>query len=324
MTTACDPVVIVGAGIAGLTAACELGSRGIPVTLIERTDAPGGKMAEVVIDGRTVDCGPTVLTLAEVFADLPLTLPAIAPAEVLARHFWPDGTVLDLFSDTERSVAAISAFAGERDGRGYRAFADAAATIYDALADTFMAADKPATPIALMLRGGLGGLAGFTRLDPYRSLWSMVSEHFSDPRLRQLFGRYATYCGSSPFRAPATLALVAEVERRGVWMVDGGMRRLADALLAAARTYDVDVQFGSPVEDVLVDAGRVRGVRLSDGRIVAASAVLMAADAAALAAGRFGSEGRARPRRVQAAGPFLFRLYRRDARRCCRRAAGAP
>ena len=290
MYASCDPVVIVGAGIAGLAAACELGARGIPVTLIEQADAPGGKMAEVVIDGRSVDCGPTVLTLAEIFADLPLTLPEIAPADILARHFWPDGAMLDLFSETDRSAAAIVAFAGERDAQGYRDFTRAAATIYDALADNFMAADKPPTPVALMLRGGLSGLTGFTKLDPYRSLWSMVSGHFADPRLRQLFGRYATYCGSSPFRAPATLALIAEVERRGVWLVKGGMRRLADALLAAARTHDVETHFGCLVEEVIIDAGRARGVRLSDGRTVAGSAVLLAADAAALAAGRFGAE----------------------------------
>ena len=303
-----DPVLIVGAGMAGLAAANALAAAGVPVMLIEQDVGPGGKMAEVVIDGRAIDCGPTVLTLAGVFADITDALPDLAPANILARHFWSGGETLDLFADDARTRDAIAAFAGESNARGYRAFARAGAAIYDALADSFMAADKPATPLSLMLRGGLSGLAGFTKLDPYRSLWAMISEHFDDPRLRQLFGRYATYCGSSPFQAPATLALVAEVERRGVWLVEGGMRRLADALLAAAQDRGARARFGAGVKDVLVEDGRATGVRLHDGGVVRGSAVLLTADAAALADGRFGRAA-ARGRRRFAAQDRSFSAF---------------
>ena len=295
------PVVIVGAGMAGLTAANLLAAEGVAVLLIEKADAPGGKMATITIEGRAIDTGPTVLTLGDVFADLDIDLPQIEPADILARHFWSDGASLDLFADTGSSADAIAAFAGEGDAKGFHSFTKAGGAILNALEDSFMRADKPANPIDLMWRGGVRGLSGFAKIDPYRSLWKMVSQHFADPRLRQLFGRYATYCGSSPFEAPATLALIAEVERRGVGLVEGGMGRLAEAMWQGAERAGAQGRFGTGVEEILVKGGRAAGVRLSDGSTVQAETVLLTADAAALAEGRFGkapAKGRTRFKRA--------------------------
>ena len=288
--------VVIGAGVAGLTAAIDLAARGVAVHVLERATTAGGKMHEVDVGGLRADTGPTVLTMADVFeqlfADAGVALGdsvTLERADILARHFWSDGSRLDLFADHERSVAAIEDFAGPGEAAGYRAFSAAARAIFDALHDSFMVADKPSSPLSLMARGGLSGLYGFTRLDPYRSLWAMVSQHFRDPRLRQLFGRYTTYCGSSPFHAPATLALIAHAERQGVWLVDGGMQRLADALLALARRLGVTIEFEAEVRRVLVERGCATGIELADGRAVAADTVIATADAAALADGRFGA-----------------------------------
>lgn len=301
-------VVIIGAGIGGLAAALDLSARGVRVTVIDKQAGPGGKMQEALVDGRAVDAGPTVLTLRPVFerlfADAGASLAdevAMTAADVLARHGWSGGATLDLFADERRSADAIAAFAGPAEARGYRAFVRAARTIHQALRASFMEADKPATPLSLMWRGGLAGLAHFTRLDPYRSLWSMVSQHFRDPRLRQLFGRYTTYCGSSPLAAPATLALIADVEREGVWLVEGGMRRLADALLRVARRHGATARFETEVAQVVVERGRAAGVRLATGERIASDAVLLTADAAALAAGQFGADA------ARGSRPFLAR-----------------
>lgn len=291
-------VIVVGSGMAGMSAAIDLAAHGCEVQLLEAADTPGGKMREIAIGDASVDTGPTVLTLIDVFeklfddagADLGACL-AVTPAEILARHFWGDGSQLDLFASEQRSIEAIAAFAGQDNAAGYRTFAAAGRTIHETLDDSFMRADKPATPLSLMWRGGLRGLAGFTKLDPYRPLWDMVSEHMADERLRQLFGRYTTYCGSSPFRAPATLALIAHVERKGVWLVEGGMQRLADALAQLARNLGVHLRCNAPVDRILADGGRASGVRLANGETLAADAVVMAADAAALADGRFGPTG---------------------------------
>ena len=80
---------------------------------------------------------------------------------------------------------------------------------------------------------------------PHQTLWGALGAYFRDPRLKQLFGRYATYCGSSPFAAPATLMLVSHVEQEGVWRVDGGMTKVAAALKSLAISQGVTFHFNA-------------------------------------------------------------------------------
>jgi 1-hydroxycarotenoid 3,4-desaturase len=119
-------------------------------------------------------------------------------------------------------------------------------------------------------------------------MWSALSRYFHDPRLRQLFGRYATYCGSSPFKAPATLMLIAHVEREGVWSIEGGMQELARALAGSAEHAGATIRYNADVAEVLATAGRISGVRLASGERIDARAVIMNADVAAIAGGAFG------------------------------------
>jgi 1-hydroxycarotenoid 3,4-desaturase len=119
-------------------------------------------------------------------------------------------------------------------------------------------------------------------------MWQVLGEYFHDPRLRQLFGRYATYCGSSPFLAPATLMLVAHVEQDGVWLVEGGMHRLALALAQQAARLGVTFRYGVEASEILVAGGRAAGARLASGERLEADAVVSNADVAALATRCFG------------------------------------
>jgi 1-hydroxycarotenoid 3,4-desaturase len=302
-----ERVVVVGAGIGGLVAALELAATGEEVLLLERADGPGGKMRELWIDGRPLDAGPTVFTMRWVFDELFAAIGTslsdqltVHPAQTLARHAWADAesapSRLDLFADIERSVQAIGEFAGAADARGYREFSARAQRIYLALERPFLRATRP-NPVSLALRAGVRGLPDLARISPFATLWSALGQHFRDPRLRQLFGRYATYCGSSPFLATATLMLVAHVEREGVWLIEGGMRRLADALSALALRQGASIRFGAQVERVLVRDGRACGVSLAGGETIEARAVVFNGDAAALASGLLGAgAGRAVPR----------------------------
>lgn len=287
-------IIVVGAGIGGLSAAVDLAARGFEVCLVERSAAPGGKMRELHVDGHAVDSGPTVLTLREVFdglfehagesLDSRLRL---VPARVLARHAWVEGGRLDLFADVERSANAIGELAGRAEGDRYRAFCRRARRIFETLERSFIRAPLP-NPLSLGWRVGLHRPAALWGIQPFRTLWGLLGEHFRDPRLRQLFGRYATYCGSSPFEAPATLALVAHVEQAGVWFVQGGMHRLAVALAELAARRGAEIRYGAAVTRLLVERGRIAGVALDDGSRLAADAVVLNADAAALAAGLMG------------------------------------
>jgi 1-hydroxycarotenoid 3,4-desaturase len=284
-------VVVIGAGIGGLAAALRLAARGVRVTLLERRSGPGGKMREVMVDGVAVDSGPTVVTMREVFEELFDAAGAslsehvgLRPAEILARHAWSDDERLDLYADIERSVAAIGDFAGAAQARLFREFCARAHDMYRTLEQAFIHEAEP-TPLSLVLDSGLIPVA---RLKPYSTLWQDLGRFFPDPRLRQLFGRYATYVGSSPFRAPPTLGIVAHVELDGVWMVEGGIGRLPDACAGLAAARGVELRYGCTVAEVEVQHGRAAGARLTDGERIAADAVLCNADSAALAAGLFG------------------------------------
>jgi 1-hydroxycarotenoid 3,4-desaturase len=293
-----DRVVVIGAGIGGLAAAIELAAAGCEVRILERAAVAGGKLREVVAGGCRVDSGPTVFTLRGVFDELferagaslddHVTLRA---ADVLARHAWSGTERLDLFADLARSREAIGEFSGAAEARRFEAFAAAARDVYRTLEGPYLRASRP-TPWSLTRRVGLARLGALWRIRPFTSLWRALASHFSDPRLQQLFGRYATYCGSSPFHAPATLMLVAHVEQDGVWFVEGGMQRLAEALTTLARRLGVAIECGAEVGEIEVRGGRVSGVRCTDGRRFDARAVVSNADAAALAAGCFGAGAR--------------------------------
>ena len=279
--------MVIGAGVGGLATAALLARYGFDVTVLERAAAPGGKMRQV--DG--VDAGPTVFTMRWVFEALFAEcgtrldeVVGLTPAGILARHAW-GGDRLDLHADVERSVAAIEAFAGPTEARGFRAFCAAARRTYQTLEGPFIKGERPSmASLALSVRRPADLLA----IKPFGSLWSELGTHLRDPRLRQLFGRYATYCGSSPFLAPATLMLIADVEQQGVWYVDGGMHTLARALAGLATVNGATIRYGCDVAEITTQAGRVSGVRLADGEVVAADAVVANADPQAIAAGRFG------------------------------------
>lgn len=291
-----DRAVVVGAGIAGLAAAIRLAARGIEVVVVESADRPGGKIRVVEVGGATVDSGPTVLTMRWVFDELfglaggdTASHVALKPAEILARHAWGAGERLDLFADTERTARAIEAFADAAEADRYRAFCERSAKVYRLLEDPFIRSARP-TAVGLATSNGVRRMAEFAAIEPFTTLWRSLSAQFRDPRLRQLFGRYATYCGSSPFQAPATLMLVAHVEQTGVWIVEGGMAALPDALAAAARKLGATLRFGVPVEAITVDGGRASAVRLAGGETIGCGAVIFTGDVSALGAGLLGPD----------------------------------
>jgi 1-hydroxycarotenoid 3,4-desaturase len=295
--------IVIGAGIGGLTAAADLARQGADVLVLERAATPGGKMRQIEVGGVGIDAGPTVFTMRWIFEGLFndagrnirdfLTL---RPADILARHAWRQGGRLDLFADIERSADAIGTFAGAREAQGYRDFCARAADIYRTLRLPFMASQRP-SPLELVRRVGVSRLDAMWRTAPFQTFWSALGTHFHDPRLRQLFGRYATYVGSSPFQAPATLMLVAHVEQDGVWLVDGGMRKVAEALCALGAAQGARYQFNAEVRDIVVERGKVAAVVLTDGARLPADAVVFNGDAQALARGLLGAAAaRAVPR----------------------------
>ena len=306
---AASRITIIGAGVGGLSAAIDLAAHGLAVTVIEAAATPGGKLREVTVGGRGLDAGPSVLTLRgifdELFAVAGTTLDSqlrLSRASLLARHYWDREQQLDLYADTRRSAAAIGDFAGAASAREFLAFSRQARQVFEALERSFMRAQRPGVlglSRAILRQNPRGLLA----LQPFTSLWSALSARFSDPRLRQLFARYATYCGSSPLAAPATLMLVAHAESSGVWLVDGGLYGLARALTAAARRQGVQFQFGRRACTLQRDAVGF-SVSLDSGDSLRSDAVVFNGDIGALQAGLLGALSR---RAVAAAVPPRMR-----------------
>lgn len=287
-------VIVVGAGAGGLAAALDLARAGVDVTVVEALPAPGGKMRQIPVGGALIDGGPTVFTMRWVFdnlfADAGTSTESelsLTPFDTLARHAWSETEQLDLYADLERTVDAIGAFAGAEAARGYREFCDRAALAFDMLDLSYIRADRP-TVAGMMMTTGVGRAADVMRVKPYTTLWRALAEHFRDPRLRQLFGRYATYSGSSPYLASATLMLIAHVERLGVWRVAGGMHALPRAVERVAVRQGALFRYGAKVHSIATDSGRVAGVVLASGERLEADAVVFNGDTNAVATGLLG------------------------------------
>ena len=303
--------IVIGAGAGGLSASIDLARAGFQVTLLERGNAPGGKMHTRAVDDREVDGGPTVLTMRSIFEQLFADAGAclndrltLLESPIIARHAWSHGGVLDLYPDAQRSRQSIEDFAGTDNAAGFERFYSQSARIHQTLSETFMTASKPdpVTLVGRVLRQHHPSSLMAAR--PAPNLWRALGGFFSDERLRQLFARYATYVGSSPLSTPATLMLIAHVELEGVWLVDGGMHRLAAAMADLGRELGIDLHLNTHVSEVLVRGGKACGVRLEDGTSLPADVVVFNGDTNALATGQLGDEAMraVKPRSVEQRG----------------------
>ncbi|MFN9506022.1 MAG: 1-hydroxycarotenoid 3,4-desaturase CrtD [Rubrivivax sp.] len=299
-------VVVAGAGAGGLVSALLLACKGLDVTLVDPAPEPGGKMRALSVNGAAVDAGPTVFTMRWVFDEILAEagssvdeLVSLQPLSVLARHAWRGQTdTLDLYADVQRSADAIAAWSSPAESRRFLAFCDEAARIYRRLESPHIRSSRPSF-WQMVADLGVPGLRELAALGPFASLWRTLGRHFQDPRLLQLFGRYATYCGASPWQAPATLMLVAHVEMEGVWSVQGGMAHLARQLAGLSAQRGVRFRQGCSVNQLRLEGGKLRGVQLDTGEVLPADALVFNGDVNALALGALG------PQASAAVGPTM-------------------
>lgn len=295
---------MIGAGMGGLTAAALLSARGFHVTVVEKAMSPGGKMRQLSPLGRPIDAGPTVFTMRwvfdEIFAasgdDLEDHL-ELSRLDILARHAWPDGSRLDLHADLSESAEAIAAFAGPEESARFIQFSRQAAQTYRTLEQPFLRGSRT-SPLGLTWRIGPANVPAMASIRPFSSYWRQLTKHFRDPRLRQLFGRYATYSGASPFAAPATLMLIAHVEQQGVWSVKGGMDAVARAVEGLARKHGAEFRYGAGCHQIEVEQGRASGIVLDNGERLSADRIVANCDPSAIASGLFGAGARTAVRAV--------------------------
>jgi 1-hydroxycarotenoid 3,4-desaturase len=291
-----EKAVVIGAGMGGLNAAISLAARGLEVEVFEAQPQVGGKLRQVNVGGQVIDAGPTVFTMRwvfeKLFADAGLqfhnyvTLDCL---DTLAHHRWNEVEQLDLFADQKKSTQAIARFSSTSQAKKYAAFCAHTKRLLDALQGPFMASQRPSL-LGLVKALGPHGLAVLSSAGPFFSMWRTLARYFDDPRLQQLFGRYATYCGSSPWQAPATMNLIAQVEQQGVWSVRGGMIELARGLRKAATDLGVVVHTNESVSEIKTSAGQLSAVGTSLGRQVNTRLAVFNGDLHALASGLLGAQ----------------------------------
>lgn len=310
MTGRARHIIVIGAGIGGLASALCLAHSGADVTVLERHAGPGGKMRTFATPAGPVDAGPTVLTLRPVFEDLFSSVGArlsdhitLHGQDILARHFWPDGTTLDLMHDPELSHENVARVFGARSAKELSRFAAKARKLFDAFDAPMMRARRPSR-LGLTLQT-LRNPKLIPAMAPHQSLSKSLFRQFSDPRLAQLFARYATYVGGLPTASPAILGLISHAESNGVWHVKGGMHSLACAIEGLAQSFGAQFRYGAHVARIETTRGRVTGVHTDEGRIPA-DAVVFNGDPRALCLGMLGQDSR---RAVPAQEPRSLSAY---------------
>jgi 1-hydroxycarotenoid 3,4-desaturase len=294
LTDSTQIAVVIGAGIGGLSAALRLAAHGIRVTVVEAADTPGGKMRTTASVAGPVDIGPTVLTMRPVFEALFADAGARLEDHVtlhrdplLARHWWRDGSSLDLFDDPDQSLAAVQSFAGSKAAQQFQRFSAYAKAMFEAFEEPIMHAGTPA--VGPLTSHVLRNPSLIPAMTPGLSLARRLQMSFSDPRLRQLFGRYATYVGGSPYQSPAVLGLIWHSEAQGVWSVEGGMHALARALHDLAEAKGVTFIFGQCADRIEQQSGRVTAVHLADGTKLPTDTVVFNGDPRAIRQGHLGA-----------------------------------
>ncbi len=276
-----DRVVVVGAGLAGLSAALRLVAAGREVTVLEREELPGGRAGRLQVGGYTFDTGPTVLTMPDLVADAlecvgerlsdRLDLRPVRPAY---RAFFPDGSSLDVHADAAEMAAEVERVCGPAEAAGYLRFVELVSALYRTEMRAFIDRNLD-SPVDLVGTGlvRLAALGGLRRLAP------VVGGHLRDPRTRRVFSFQAMYAGLSPFRALAIYAVIAYLDTvAGVYFPAGGMHALPRALAAAAARHGARFRYRTAASRVEVTGGRATAVHTAGGERIPADVVVLTPD----------------------------------------------
>ncbi|WLS46799.1 phytoene desaturase family protein [Micromonospora profundi] len=276
-----DRVVVVGAGLGGLACALHLAGSGRQVTVLEREPVPGGRAGRLSVDGYDFDTGPTVLTMPDLIAE---ALGAVGeelhdwldltPLDPAYRAYYPDGSTLDVLTDTTRMAAEISRVCGPREADGYLRFVDYARELWRLERTDFIERNLDA-PTDLITGNLLKLLTG----GAFRRLQTKINQFFRDPRTQRIFSFQAMYAGLAPHDALAIYAVIAYLDSvAGVYFPRGGIHAVSRAMAGAAEKHGVQIRYDTTVTRVETANGRATGVLTADGELVPADVVVLNPD----------------------------------------------
>jgi len=274
-------IIIIGAGLGGLSAACRLAKAGFSVSVLEKNETIGGKVNIVETEGYKFDTGASLLTMRHVLEDLfefcgkrIEDYLEILPLEPICRYFWTDGVVFDASQNVEKTESEIAKLEPQ-DVENFRRYLADSKQKYEISERTFLAKSLNDLPQLLTPKN----LPDLLKISTLKTLDKHNANYFKSEKLRQLFNRFATYNGSSPYQTPATFALIPYVEfGLGAWYVRGGMYEIPKSLERLAIELGVKIYTESEVEKIVVENGKAVGVKVG-GEVFAADVIVSNADA---------------------------------------------
>ena len=284
-----DRVVVVGAGLSGLAAGLHLLGSGRDVTILERSDRPGGRVGSFTGSDYVIDTGATVLTMPELIADAlaavgatfetttpPLRVRQLTPSY---RARFADGSTIDVLADADAMAAEVERTCGPEDAEGYRRLRSWLATLFDAEFGTFMDANFDSPLDLASSRSSFADLRKLLALGGFGKLGPKVEGFIRDERLRRLFTFQALYAGVAPRQALAVYGAIPHMDTcLGVYFTDGGMRSIAAAMTDAFTSAGGRVELGTEVTGIEFDGTRARRIRSADGREFDCDAVILTTD----------------------------------------------
>jgi len=278
---ATDHVVVVGAGLAGLSAALRLAGAGRKVTVVERESVPGGRNGLMKKDGYSFDTGPSVLTMPDLIADALACVGEdikdwldLVPLSPLYRAFYADGSQLDVHADINRMQDEIAKTISKEEAIGYGKYVDFVTKLYKYEMKDFIDRniDSPLNLLTPNL-AKLIALGGFRRLAP------KVNQYLKDPRTQKVYSFQAMYAGVSPQQALAIYAVIAYMDSvNGVFFPKGGMHAVPRALAAAAEKHGVTFKYNTTVSSIEKSNGRATAVLTENGERIPCDVVVLNPD----------------------------------------------
>jgi phytoene desaturase len=271
---------VIGAGFGGLAAAIRLQARGFAVTVVDKRDQPGGRAYVYRDGGFAFDGGPTVITAPFLFEEL-FALAGrrladhvtLVPVEPFYRLRFHDGRAFDYTGDAERMAAEVARFS-PADVDGYHRFVAESERIFTVGFEKL--GDVPFSRAVDMLKV----VPAMVKLRSHLSVWRLVCKYVRDPALRVVLSFHPLLVGGNPFTTTSIYTLIAFLERKwGVWFARGGTGAIVAALVELFTSLGGTLELGAEAEEILVDGGRVAGVRLRGGRTLPARLVVANGDA---------------------------------------------
>ncbi|WP_422660917.1 phytoene desaturase family protein [Paenibacillus sp. EC2-1] len=264
--------IVIGAGLGGLSCAIRLATSGYQVTVFEQQNAVGGKLQRVEYEGYHFDRGPSTITMPEAFERVfrtagrrmedYLDMYKIDPS---TRNFFADGHIVDMSSDIEWMKEQIAAYS-PHDASQLNAFLSESRELFQQADRQFL------NTLLLDMKSKLKPqlISALLRIRPLTSLQKLLYRYFRHPNTLAMYGRYATYVGSSPYQSPAIFAMMAHLEGTlGVYGVKGGTSAIPAAFERLARELGVEIYTGAKVRKLLIHDGEVRGVESERGAMSA-------------------------------------------------------